>query len=393
MDGRFPGDALRVASIPYDQVYIRHLEAVEGERRTRVRRLPDPEPAGGSRFTQSGWWPPAMLSAQWVARHHTDFDLMHLHFGFDAISPADLVGLIEELRRHGKPLVYTAHDLRNPHHRDPQAHDAQLDLLIPAADRVITLTRGAATEIRRRWGVDALVLPHPHVVDFPTMERLQARRLRAGTDPEPPSASHPFRIGVHLKSLRQNMDPRIVEPLAAAVSGLGHAELVVNLHREVLDPGSTDYRADLEALLRGGHAEGRWTLDLHDYYDEPAFFGYLASLDVSVLPYRFGTHSGWLEACRDVGTSVIAPSCGHYRDQHPSVIEYAHDERGLDAASLRDAVHRLYRQRPWTAPSVAERKAQRRDLAAEHERLYEAVLDAGPVDAHPGVRLTGEARG
>ncbi|MEO9249077.1 glycosyltransferase family 4 protein [Citricoccus nitrophenolicus] len=384
MDGRFSGDALRVASIPYNQVYIRHLEAVEGERPTRVRRLPDPHPAGGSRFTQSGWWPPAMLSAQWVAQHHTDFDLMHVHFGFDAVSPADLAALIDELRRHGKPLVYTAHDLRNPHHRDPQAHDAQLDLLVPAADRVITLTQGAATEIRRRWGVDAIVLPHPHVVDFPTMERLQGRRLRMGTGPEPPSASPPFRIGVHLKSLRENMDPGIVEPLAAAVSGLGPAELVVNLHREVLDPGSTDYRADLDALLRGGHADGRWVLDVHDYYDERAFFGYLASLDVSVLPYRFGTHSGWLEACRDVGTSVIAPSCGHYRDQHPSVVEYAHDERGLDAASLRDAVHLLYRHRPWPAPSVAERKAQRRDLAAEHERLYEAVLASRSVDAVQG---------
>ena len=38
---------------------------------------------------------------------------------------------------------------------------------------------------------------------------------------------------------------------------------------------------------------------------------------MSVLPYRFGTHSGWLEACFDLGTAVIAPSCGFYRQQHP----------------------------------------------------------------------------
>jgi hypothetical protein len=181
-------------------------------------------------------------------------------------------------------------------------------------------------------------------------------------------------VGVHLKSIRQNMEPGIVEPLADAVAGLEHAELVVNIHRDVLEPGSKDYREDVARLLRVGHEAGRWVLDAHEYYDERAFFAYLASLDVSVLPYRFGTHSGWLEACRDVGTSVIAPSCGYYRYQHPSVVEYIHDERGLDGASLRDAVHRLYRRRPWPAPSVPERLAQRRELAEAHERIYAEVL-------------------
>ena len=387
MDGTSFGDAIRVASIPYSQVYIRHLEAEEGDPRARVRRLPDPDPAGGGKFTQSAWWPPVMLSADWVGQHHAEFDLMHIHFGFDAISPSGLGALVEELRLHGKPLVYTAHDLRNPHHGDRRAHDEHLDILVPAADRVITLTEGAAAEIRGRWGVDAVVLPHPHVVDFPTMEALQGTRRRAGTDAAPPSDRHPFRVGVHLKSIRRNMEPGIVEALADAVAGLGHAELVVNIHREVVDPESKAYRHDLAGLLRDGHDAGRWVLDAHNYYDERAFFGYLASLDVSVLPYRFGTHSGWLEACRDVGTSVIAPSCGHYRDQHPSVVEYTHDDRGLDVASLGDAVRRLYRRRPWPAPSVAERLAERLDLAGAHERIYAGVLAEVPSP------LTGKAAG
>ena len=51
---------------------------------------------------------------------------------------------------------------------------------------------------------------------------------------------------------------------------------------------------------------------------------------MSVLPYRFGTHSGWLEACVDLGTAVVAPSCGFYAEQQP-VHSYRHDEDGLDA--------------------------------------------------------------
>ena len=75
---------------------------------------------------------------------------------------------------------------------------------------------------------------------------------------------------------------------------------------------------------------------------------YLNAIDVSVLPYRFGTHSGWLEACFDLGTAVVAPSCGFYAEQRPCVI-YRHDETGLDAASLAGAVRSAYAQAPGTA--------------------------------------------
>jgi len=64
---------------------------------------------------------------------------------------------------------------------------------------------------------------------------------------------------------------------------------------------------------------------------------YLAGLDVSVLPYRFGTHSGWLEACRDLGTTVIVPSCGYFAEQGP-VVTYVHDEDDYDGGSLQSAV-------------------------------------------------------
>ena len=73
------------------------------------------------------------------------------------------------MRRYDKPLMYTAHDLRNPHHTDRVVHDGHLDVLIPAADALVTLTAGAAAEIARRWGRQAQVLPHPHVVDLPLL--------------------------------------------------------------------------------------------------------------------------------------------------------------------------------------------------------------------------------
>ena len=111
--------------------------------------------------------------------------------------------------------MYTVHDLRNPHHRDRAEHDAQLDVIIPAADAVITLTDGAAYEIKRRWARRAIVLSHPHVVDFETMRGIQHARLDGQRD----RARHDdagYRIGLHLKSLRANMNA--VPVIASGVS-------------------------------------------------------------------------------------------------------------------------------------------------------------------------------
>ena len=89
----------------------------------------------------------------------------------------------------------TVHDLRNPHHHERDLHDAQLGVLVEAADAVLTLTPGAAAEIAERWGREALVVPHPHVVDGAA-----ALRVRG-------PAHDGFVIGVHAKSLRAGMDP------------------------------------------------------------------------------------------------------------------------------------------------------------------------------------------
>ena len=166
---------LRIASVPADHVYVRHLGAADGA--DRVCRLSDPvpddpDPAPGQ------WWPPRMLAPDWVREHRAEFDVMHVQFGFDAQSAEALASLVAELRRWGKGLVYTAHDLRNPHHVDRRAHDAHLDVLVPAADEVITLTPGAAAEIRRRWGRRARRPPAPARHRVRTLPSQAERRRR-----------------------------------------------------------------------------------------------------------------------------------------------------------------------------------------------------------------------
>ncbi|MGN2637904.1 glycosyltransferase [Nocardia takedensis] len=347
---------IRVASVPGSHVYVRHLSAPD--RGDRVIRLPDPVPADG-RTVPGGWWPPLMLDPAWIRAHHARFDVFHIHFGFDALDARTLTEVVDTLRAHGKPLVYTVHDLRNPHQPDPREHREHLDVLVPAADALITLTDGAAEEIHRRWGRSAEVLPHPHVVGPALL--CSPRRARTG-----------FVVGVHVKSLRANMDPLpVLDTLADAVRSLPDTVLRVDVHDELFDPRNHWYNPEVgERLLAYGHRP-QVDVRVHPYFSDAELWRYLSELSVSVLPYRFGTHSGWLEACHDLGTAVIAPDCGYYHDQRPCHT-YGHDEERFDPDSLVRAL-RAARTAAVRRPGWPERRAERAELARAHRRIYERV--------------------
>lgn len=349
---------IRVAGVPHSQVYIRHCGPLPGTEQTFVR-LPDPRPARGDDTEQSGWWPPAMLEEGWIERFADTFDLMHIHFGFDALPASELARVVRDLRRAGKPLVYTVHDLNNPHHSDPAAHRESLDVLISQADALITLTTGAAGAIRQTWGREPLVLPHPHVVPLDEMRRRGPRRQESG----------PRRLGVHLKSLRPNMEPRLViDALAQMSRSRDDLTVQVNTHPEVAT-------GELGSWLGRMSREGLIDLQVRPYFDEDQLWDYLQSLDGSVLPYRWGTHSGWLEACLDLGTAVIAPDCGFYADQRP-VASYHLDRATFDPDSLAAAVDEMIASRRHPYLDAGQRSEERRWIADAHEQLYRSLLDS-----------------
>ena len=306
-----------------------------------------------------------MLAASWVDEHAGEFDIMHVHFGFDAISPEDLTDVVRTLREHEKPLVLTVHDLRNPHHETADTHDAQLGVLVGAADAVLTLTPGAARTILARWGRQATVLPHPHVVP----EKWLAR---------PRPARETFVIGLHAKSLRANMDPLpLVEAIVAALPAMPGAVLRIDAHTDVMTSGYARHDAEFADRLTFLAEAGRLDLRVHDYFSDDELWGYLQELDVSVLPYRFGTHSGWLEACHDLGTWVVAPDCGFYPQQRPCLTYAA---TGMQRnGTLVEAVmkaHRLWRA-GQAAPRAAraQRRAERDFLGDAHRAIYSELLE------------------
>ncbi len=308
---------LRIASVPSDHVYVRHLEPVHGP--ALFQRLPDPPVPGAP---PGRWWPSPVLEPRWLHANAARYDLVHVHFGFEHRTPAELEAMVATLRLLHKPLVLTVHDLRNPHLTDQTTHDASLDVLVPAADALVTLTPGAAAELECRWGRQATVLPHPHVVG---LDRLARRR--------PPRAG--FLVGLHATKRANDASDTVRATLLDTIASV---------------PGGR---------LHPGHDRRLGDEELWDH---------LSALDVLVLAYRFGTHSGFVEACHDLGTTVVAPHIGHLAEQQP-VLGY---DLG-SPASLAAAVRRAYEGRPGRRADPAARARQRDEVAAAHAELYARV--------------------
>ena len=215
------------------------------------------------------------------------------------------------------------------------------------------------------------MIGHPHIVPLDQLPRLPVVPVRAAGE---------FVIGVHAKNLRANLDPvPVLAALEVAVDALPNTRVRVDVHPDVLtrdDPPAVSFRD----FKRGKDNDPAWDFRVHGRFTDDELWDYLGALDLCVLPYRFGTHSGWLEACVDVGTAVLVPDIGFFAEQHghPS---YPRADGRVDHEKF-IAVLRAIRDDPALAqPTRPDRRQQRRQIAAAHGRVYRRLLAGGVSDA------------
>ncbi|WP_144876127.1 glycosyltransferase [Microbacterium sp. 1.5R] len=348
---------IRVASIPSAHPYVRAIADP-----LRVAVLPDP-PVPGAPASQ--WWPPVAMTAPWLSGHATEYDLLHVHFGLESFSPDELGAGLDAARQAGRPVVFTVHDLDNPQIVDQEPYRALLDVIVPAADRLVTLTSSAADEVERRWGRQALVLAHPTLLDETSAD--------ASASPRGHEDDDAVRVGIHLRDLRPNIDAEAAVQVAVEAASLladldRPVEFEVLLNERVRD----DLAAERVIAAADGHPAVR--VRRTAYLDDAQIEDWLDGLDLFVLPYRHGTHSGWVELCYDLGVRVAGTDVGHIRSQHPSEFRVI-DLR--DARTLADAVTWAGDARHPSSVGVdhlATRRAERRDerqaVRDAHVRLY-----------------------
>jgi hypothetical protein len=318
-----------VATIPHADAYVDAVLPPDA-----VRVGPDGEP--------SPWLDPGYLAA-----HGDGLDVLHLHGGHGHVTEAELEQWCETVRRLGVPLVVTVHRLRDPDPGTRARHDAHLEALLSTAEVVFTLTPGAADEIAERFGRTAIVVAHPSAaVHDPD---LGSERGLVGMLIGPAAPAVPDPAGL------------VRAALSGALSGGGRLRVLVAADDQSgLDPDIWQLagRGAIELVV---HPRNEWAAQLQQ-------------LHVAVLPEPCGGHSRDLEICRDVGTRVVAPSCGWFADQWSEVVSYgADDQGGFDEVSLAGAVSAaLARPMPRPADQVW-RKEQRAAVQRVHAQVYAQV--------------------
>lgn len=351
------GRPVRVLSVPSDHSYVQHLLDPDPAAEQAFVLLPDPPVPGAA---PGVWWPHPGLDAGWVLEHAGEFDVVHVHFGTESKTVEELVDWLAALRRTRVPLVLTVHDIAHPHLRDQTSYHDQLDVLVPAADALLTLTEGAADVVEERWGRRPEVVRHPHVVPLPLVGAPRPRH-------------EGFRVGLHLKSLRTNLDPvPVIDPLREAVRRVDGARLHVHAHPELLDEDFGRYDPRVAVALRTLEEDPVAEVHVQPRMSDPQLWDYLRCIDVSVLTYAWATHSGWVEACRDVGTWVLAPDVGHLLEQG-GVLAWGRPDEPPTVDRLHDLLEVARDRRPQ-AISSQDRFDQRRLLAARHAEVYRAVI-------------------
>lgn len=324
---------LRVLSIPGEHVYPRTI------RPENACYLPDPDINGN-------WWPhPALEAGWWTADRAADIDVVHIHFGFEHRTPAQIARLVEAIHAHDVGLVVTVHDIDNPHLSSAQQQDEhrqRLAILAQGADAVLTLTPSARVQLAGIVGgeVAVEVVAHPSVVTPKELQCIDAT---------------PAQPGVFVKSLRSNV---VAAPeFYAALSREG---TVVYVHNE---PSTQQFRDELAAR--------DVEVIVHEPMDNATLYDAVASCSAVVLPYLRGTHSGWLEMCRDLGVGVAVPDIGCYADQADTPAAVATYAAGDGAAAAR-AVRDLVASAPH--PYQGNRQEQLDRIRQQHAEVYARVV-------------------
>lgn len=354
-------NVIRVASVPAAHPYVSAIVDP-----TAIALLPDPVPLGATEPGQ--WWPPRWLEPDHLLRHIDGVDVLHVHFGFEGVDHDRLLAVADVLAAHRVPLVVTVHDLLNPHVADQASYLAKLGTLVRRADALTTLTDGAARQVTDHWGAVASVLPHPHLLPI---EHVGVRRT-------PPSRP---RVAVHGKFLRANIDPW---PVVDALVGSRLVPETISLRVDLDANALTSPRADARLPDRLADYRTRGVdVRIHPPFTDRELVDYLREIDIMVLPYRFGTHSGWIEACFDSGVLPVVPDCGHFREQQ-ECNTFGFGVGRFDEAGLLAAVDRAAGQ-VRALPGGDDlgrrrhRATQRRQVRHATTQLYRQLLDTAKI--------------
>lgn len=236
----------------------------------------------------------------WLLEHRPWhwLDVVHLHH-LDFEPTSHLTTLLAECRRAGVGVVFTAHDLV-PVFADQATHHRILKVLAEQQVPFVCLTAAAVDEARRLFGASPVLIPHGYVMEPGTSARPASR---------PPGPTRFLLYG----SLRRNRDVELVLHCWRFARQLRNTSLHLLLRapsRASLAEEAGTWQAILDHAV-----DPRLAVDVLPFPSDAEVTEALGAADALVLPYRWASHSGQLEAALDSGVLPVAARTGFLPDQ------------------------------------------------------------------------------
>jgi hypothetical protein len=146
-------------------------------------------------------------------------------------------------------------------------------------------------------------------------------------------------------------------------------------------------------MLHDLQRRGRLRLTVHERRSDEQLWEHLRSIDLAVLPYAFGTHSGWVEACYDLGTTVLAPRTGYWVEQEPMLTFGWRPGEDPDEGQVFSAVQLAFWDRPHWQADAQTRAEQQSVISQRHEQLYADLLARAATAPSPPCQGATESTG
>lgn len=296
------------------------------------------------------------------------YDVVHIHFSFDHVSPKKLENAIKYFKERKKPLVWTAHSMQSLRKKN-LGKGKYRELLFENSDAIISPTEGCKNQILDRFGSHEFpikIIPLGYMADPNEVERISKRIKK---DPK----LFTYLIG----DFRENKE--IIQSIInfTQCSALDDSKLqLIYKPMKMYKEDNTQIRdARMEIFYYLTKESQIINLSLPFIENEVLIEAFVKSHAI-IMPYKWGTHSGQIELARDCGCHALITSVGYYREQWEDVYTWT-----LSNGSFRDCANEYtqllieVKNKDSLKPAGKWRIKELEKIIKDHYEIYTQLLN------------------
>jgi hypothetical protein len=322
---------------------------------------------------------PRDASFEWLnnQRNFDFFDILHIH-SVELTSTETIQQVLDRCQRTKKGIVFTIHDVRPMFSTDQKKYNKTLKIIAKTGARLITLTCGAQMEIVKTLNIEPLsvnVIPHGFVLP-PKDDRWQRQKK---------IESSVCSFGMY-GGFRPNRE--ILTPAINIAYGIFEKEINLTFLTRAISPIEIFNNEEVNKFVELALLKNHITLRLYPFPSDDQIFDFMSEIDILIMAYRWGTHSGQLELAFDLGVIPIISNVGYYYDQYeihkdfvrkPIIFNWSDGQQFNYGSRLMEALflgyQRFNEQGSYRSPKFHQHRIQEhKNILSSYDKEYQLAV-------------------